>query len=333
MRIAKSARLSLWLGLFIAGLLVQSGCAIKDKSDGDNGKKSSSGEGAELSGVVKIDGSSTVFPISQAVAEEFQKVHQRVRVTVGTSGTGGGFKKFVKGETDINDASRPIKQKEIDACRKNGIEYIELKIAIDGLSVLVNPKNDFCETLTVDQLKKIWEPGSKVKTWKDVNSNWPAEEIKLFGPDTDSGTFDYFTEVVCGKSGKSRSDYAASTDDNVLVNGISGETFALGYFGYAYYVENKDKLRAVGVSPDSNPAHAVKPTNETIEGGNYIPLSRPLFLYVNKNSLEKPQVQEFLKYYIGESDGQNLVSEVGYVRLSATELKKTITKMNHSLNR
>lgn len=203
-------------------------------------------EGA-LSGAVTIDGSSTVYPISQAVAEEFSKANSGVRVPVGTSGTGGGFKKFIAGETDLNDASRPIKDSEAEACKEAGIEFIELKVAIDGLTVVVNPENDWVSGMSIEQLKKIWEPESEIKKWNEVDPSWPDEEIKLFGPDTDSGTFDYFTEVVCGEGGACRSDYQQSADDNFLVTGVAGDKYALGYFGYAYFVENQDKVKALGI--------------------------------------------------------------------------------------
>lgn len=204
---------------------------------------------SKLAGTVNIDGSSTVFPISQAVAEEFGKKHKAVRVVVGTSGTGGGFKRFVAGEIDISDASRPIAAKEIEQCKKQNIEYVELEIAIDGLSVVVNAANDWCVGMTVDQLKSIWEPDSKVKRWSDIDPNWPNQPIKLYGPGTDSGTFDYFTEVVVGKAKASRADFTPSEDDNVLVRGVEGDKYSLGYFGYAYYLENKDKLKALGIAP------------------------------------------------------------------------------------
>ena len=201
----------------------------------------------DLSGSVTIDGSSTVYPISQAVAEEFSKANSGVRVPVGTSGTGGGFKKFIAGETDINDASRPIKDSEAEACKKAGIDFIELKVAIDGLTVVVNPENDWVSGMSIEQLKTIWEPGSEIKKWNEVDPSWPDEEIKLFGPDTDSGTFDYFTEVVCGEGGACRSDYQQSADDNFLVTGVAGDKYALGYFGYAYYVENQEKVKPLGI--------------------------------------------------------------------------------------
>ena len=308
--------------------LVVVGCSVEDSgTDGGDvgGAGTDATSGAALSGTVMIDGSSTVFPISQACAEEFGKLHGDVKVVVGTSGTGGGFKKFVLGETDINDASRPIKQQEIDACQENDIEFLELTVAIDGLSVMVNPQNEFVSALTTEQLKKIWAPDSTVELWSDVDPAWPRKEIKLYGPDTDSGTFDYFTEVICGEGGASRSDYTPSTDDNVLVKGIAGDKYSLGYFGYAYYVENKDKLKAVGIAEGSDASRAVVPEAKSIEDGKYTPLSRPLFLYVNKASLAKPHVRAFLEFYLRE--GQKLVGEVGYVKLSADALAATRAKL------
>ena len=261
-----------------------------------------------LSGTIEGDGSSTVFPISEAVAEEFGKVEPGVRVVVGISGTGGGFKKFCNGETDFSDASRPIKDSEREACANNAIEFVEFQVAFDGLSVMVNPDNGFVECLTVDDLKRIWEPGSTVDSWNDVRPEWPDESIALYGPDTDSGTFDYFTEEVVGEEDASRPDYTASADDNVLVQGIAGDEDALGYFGYAYYVENTDRLKLVAVDGGQG---CVLPTEETIEGGEYCPLSRPLFVYVRKDALEQPEVAEFMRFYLTE--GRPLVAEVGYV--------------------
>ncbi len=286
---------------------VAAGCSVKDAAD------SSVLTESDAKPNITIDGSSTVYPISQAVAEEFEK-ESETTVVVGTSGTGPGFSKFIEGTSDINNASRPIKQQEIDACKENGIEYLELTVAIDGLSVVVNPENTWCDCLSVEQLKKIWAPDSQVKLWSDVDPSWPQKEMKLFGPDTDSGTFDYFTEAICGESKASRSDYSPSVNDNVLVKGVSGSKYALGYFGYAYYLKNKDKLKVLGVADKGNPNDCVKPSDKSIEGGKYVPLSRPLFLYVNKASLKKPEVATFLQYYLQE--GQELVGEVGYVRLS-----------------
>jgi phosphate transport system substrate-binding protein len=265
--------------------------------------------GGGLSGTIVGDGSSTVFPISEAVAEEFGKIAPDVRVVVGISGTGGGFKKFCNGETDFSDASRPVKDSERESCADNGIEFVEFQVAFDGLSVMVNPKNDFVECLTVDELKRIWQPGSTVDSWNDVRPEWPDESIALYGPDTDSGTFDYFTEVIVGEEDASRPDYTASADDNVLVQGIAGDEEALGYFGYAYYVENTDKLKLVAVDGGDG---CVLPTEETIESGEYSPLSRPLFVYVRKDALEQPEVAEFMRFYLTE--GRPLVAEVGYVQ-------------------
>ncbi len=269
---------------------------------------------ADLSGTIEIDGSSTVFPVSEAVAEEFHKLHPDVRVNVGVSGTGGGFKRFTAGETDISDASRPIKDTEAQAAADNGIEYYPLRVAMDGLSVLVSPDNDFVECLSVEQLKAIWEPGSAVSNWNDVDPAFPDKKIVLYGPDTDSGTFDYFTEEVVGEVQASRADYTASADDNVLVQGIAGGRYSLGYFGYAYYAENADKLKLVAVDSGNG---CVTPTSETIENGTYAPLSRPLFIYVSKQSLERPEVKAFVEFYL--DNAAELAQEVGYIRLGEAE--------------
>ncbi len=269
---------------------------------------------ADLSGTIEIDGSSTVFPVSEAVAEEFHKIHPDVRVNVGVSGTGGGFKRFTAGETDISDASRPIKDTEAQAAADNGIEYYPLRVAMDGLSVLVSPDNDFVECLSVEQLKAIWEPGSAVSNWNDVDPAFPDKKIVLYGPDTDSGTFDYFTEEVVGEVQASRADYTASADDNVLVQGIAGGRYSLGYFGYAYYAENADKLKLVSVDAGNG---CVTPTSETIENGTYAPLSRPLFIYVSKQSLERPEVKAFVEFYL--DNAAELAQEVGYIRLGEAE--------------
>ncbi|MEX2286960.1 MAG: PstS family phosphate ABC transporter substrate-binding protein [Planctomycetaceae bacterium] len=279
---------------------------------------------------VLIDGSSTVAPISQAMAQQFEKTSS-VKVSVGTSGTGGGFSKFSAGETDINNASRPIKASEIEACQKNGIEYLELKIAIDGLSVVVHPQNDWCKSLTVQQLKSIWEPESTVKKWKDVDPEWPDEPFKLYGADTDSGTFDYFTEAICGKEGASRTDYTPSANDNFLVRGVSGDKYSLGYFGYAYYVDNRDKLKVIPIAPGSDPATAVEPNETTIRSGTYKPLSRPLFVYVNTKALKRPEVAEFLKFSLNE--GQALIDEVGYVRLDENAINQERQKLQQAVGK
>jgi phosphate transport system substrate-binding protein len=267
---------------------------------------------AKLEGTIRIDGSSTVFPITEAVAEEFAGVQPRVRVTVGISGTGGGFKKFTVGETDISDASRPIKDKEAAKAKENGIEFIELPVAFDGISVVVNPNNDFCHTLTVDELYRIWNPDSTVKTWKDIRPEWPDRPIKLYGPGTDSGTFDYFTEAVNGKAQSCRADFTASEDDNVLVQGIAGDADALGFFGFAYFVENQQRLKLVSID---NGTAAVAPSMETIRDGTYQPLSRPIFIYISTAAAPRPEVGEFVKFYL--DNAATLVPEVGYVPLPA----------------
>ena len=263
----------------------------------------------DLSGDIEIDGSSTVFPVTAAVAEEFRKEHGGVQVNVGFSGTGGGFKRFAAGETAISDASRPIKDSEKEAAEANGIDYIELKIGTDGLSVMVSPENDFVDCLTIEQLHEIWKPESTVNNWNQINPAWPDGKINLYGPGTDSGTFDYFTEEVNGESKLSRADYTASEDDNVLVRGIAGDRNALGYFGYAYYAENADKLKILGVDSGEG---CVVPSPETIEDGSYNPLSRPLFIYVAVDELkDRPEVAAFVDFFL--DNAPTLVREVGYI--------------------
>src|SRR5512139_194609 len=249
--------------------------------------------------IVKIDGSSTVFPVTEAVAEDFQKAKKnQIKVTVGISGTGGGFKKFCRGETDISGASRPILKKEMDDCKAAGIEYFELPVAFDALTVVIHPRNAFIKQLTVAEMKKMWEPAAqgKVTMWNQVNPAWPAQPMKLFGPGADSGTFDYFTEAVVGKSKSSRGDFTASEDDNVLVQGVSRDVNGLGYFGYAYYVENKDKLKAVPIVNEKG--QPVEPSLDAVIKGTYTPLARPIFIYVNAKSLGKAEVKEFVQYYM-----------------------------------
>lgn len=268
--------------------------------------------------IIKIDGSSTVYPITEAVAEEYQ-IATKVKVTVGISGTGGGFKKFCRGETDVQNASRPILKKEMDACKEAGIQYIELPVAYDGLTVVVNKNNDFVKSLTVEELKKMWEPAAqgKVKTWKQVNSAFPDSPLKLFGAGSDSGTFDYFTEAIVGKAKSSRGDYTASEDDNVLVQGVQSDKGGLGYFGFAYYEENQDKLRAVPIVAKKG-APAVMPSYESVKDGTYQPLSRPMFIYVNASSgAFKPEVKAFINFYL--ENAPTLVKEVKYIPLPANE--------------
>lgn len=263
--------------------------------------------------VIKIDGSSTVFPITEAAAEEFQTGKKgSVNVTVGISGTGGGFKKLCRGEVDIANASRPILQKEMTACRNAGIQYYELPVAFDALTVVINPKNTWAQTMTVAELKAMWEPAAqgKITKWSHVRAGWPNKPVKLFGPGADSGSFDYFTEAVVGKSKSSRGDFTASEDDNVLVRGVSTDENAIGYFGFAYYIENKEKLKAVSVDGGTGP---VAPSPEAVEAGSYSPLSRPIFIYVSKRSAKKPEVKEFVEFYLKKSPA--LVKEVKYVPL------------------
>ncbi len=278
--------------------------------------------GPSLSGTIEIDGSSTVYPITEAVAEEFRKLHPQVRINVGISGTGGGFKRFVVGETQISDASRPISASEKEAAAKNGVEWIEMPVAYDGLSVMVNPQNKWVTSMTVAELKKLWQPNSTIKRWNQIRSEWPDQPINLYGPGTDSGTFDYFTEVINGTAKASRPDYTASEDDNVLVQGIAGDRNALGYFGYAYYVENKDKLKLVAIDAGKG---AVLPSEQTINDGTYAPLSRPIFIYPNKAALARPEVKEFVRFYMTE--GPKLVSEVGYIQLPARFYTENLAKI------
>jgi phosphate transport system substrate-binding protein len=264
---------------------------------------------AQASGEIRIDGSSTVYPITEAMAEEFMAINPNVRITVGVSGTGGGFSKFCNGETEISNASRPIKESEIEACRANGIEYIELPVAYDALTVVVNSQNNWATSMTIEELSAIWSPDSTVSSWSQVRSGWPDAPIALYGPGTDSGTFDYFTEAVNGESGASRSDFTASEDDNVLVQGVAGDRNALGYFGFSYYEENQGRLRAVAIDNGSGP---VAPEREAVETNTYTPLSRPLFIYVSQEAAERPEVSQFVGFYLSSPQ---LVDEVGYVRL------------------
>jgi len=271
--------------------------------------------------LIKIDGSSTVYPITEAIAEEFQEVNKDIKVTVGISGTGGGFKKFTTNQTDISDASRPIKTSEQKQARLNGIDYIELPIAYDGVTVVINKNNKFIDKMTVAELKKLWEPEAQnnITKWNQVRDSWPAEKIKLYGPGTDSGTFEYFTEAICGAVGKIRGDYTPSVNPNVQVQGVAGDKNALGFFGLAYYVENMDKLRAVPIDSGNGP---VEPTYETVQTGKYQPLSRPLFIYVNTRSLGKEEVQKFVEFYL--DNVSKVAREVGYIALpeNAYELVK-----------
>ncbi len=282
---------------------------------------SSSASGQKLSGKIVIDGSSTVYPITMAVAEEFKNEQPDVEVSVAMSGTGGGMKKFSAGEIDICDASRPIKQEEIDKAKANGIDFVELEIAYDGISVVVNKDNTWVDSITTAELNKIWAKDSTVKTWKDVNPAWPAEPLKLYGPGTDSGTFEFFTEKINKKAKESRTDYTPSEDDNVLVQGIAGDKNAMGYFGFAYYEENTDKLKVLKIDDGKGP---VEPTADSIKDKSYSPLSRPLYIYINKAKMDQPQVKAFVHYYI--DNAATLSKEVGYVPLDSYDAVKEKVK-------
>lgn len=276
--------------------------------------------------IVKIDGSSTVFPITEAVAEDFQIAKRgAVRVTVGISGTGGGFKKFCRNEIDIVNASRPITQLEMEACKQEGVQYIEMPIAFDALTVVVNPKNTWSKTITVDELKKIWEPGAQgtITSWNQINPAWPDKKIKLYGPGADSGTFEYFTEAIVGKAKSSRGDFTASEDDNVLVQGVASDIYALGFFGFAYYIENSKKINAVAIDSGNG---GVIPSAATVENNSYKPLSRPIFIYVNAKSTEKAEVNEFINFYM--KNAPELVTEVKYFPLSKEVYNLNIEHLN-----
>jgi phosphate transport system substrate-binding protein len=273
------------------------------------------GEYGDLSGQVSIDGSSTVFPITEAVAEEFMReTRGNVRVMVAQSGTGGGFRRFCTGDTDISNASRHISAAELATCAENGVEHIELPVALDGMAIVVNPQNDLLQCLTVDELRRIWEPGSQVSLWSEVRQGLPAERMRLYAPGTASGTFDYFTEALMGRAGASRADFTASEDDNVLVQGVAGDRWALGYFGYAYYEENRNQLKLLAVDGGNG---CVTPTPETINNGTYAPLSRPLFIYVSRQALERPEVRAFAEYYVEQAAA--LARDVGYVPLGGEQ--------------
>ncbi len=279
---------------------------------------------AAMAQVVKVDGSSTVFPVTEGVAEDFQKAKKgAIKVTVGISGTGGGFKKFCRGETDVQNASRPILKKEMEDCKAAGIEYFELPVAFDALTVVVNPKNAFLKQLSVEELKKMWEPAAqgKITTWNQVNPAFPAEKITLFGAGSDSGTFDYFTEAINGKAKASRGDYSATEDDHVTVKGVAGNVNALGYLGYAYYAENQKDLKAVAIIEKAGKP-AVVPSEQSVLAGTYQPLSRPIFIYVSSKAMAKPEVKAFVEYYMTE--GPKIAKEVKYVPLPAGAYKSNL---------
>lgn len=297
------------------------------------GSKSENAEtqATELKGSISIDGSSTVYPITEAIAEEFRNEAPGVKVTVGLSGTGGGFKKFSRGEIDINNASRSIKNEEAEQCKLNNIQFTELTVAYDGLAVVVHPENNWVTDLTVAELKKIWEPEAqeKIKFWNQIRPEWPKEEIHLYGAGVESGTYDYFTEVIVGKSHSSRGDYTGSEDDNVLVQGVSGDKYALGFFGLAYYEENATKLKAVGIDDqkDENGKGPILPSVETVRNKTYAPLSRPLFIYVNSKAAKRPEAVRFIEFYL--QSAEELTKAVGYVPMTEDEYRAQQEKFNN----
>ncbi|MFB3903205.1 MAG: PstS family phosphate ABC transporter substrate-binding protein [Acidobacteriota bacterium] len=291
----------------VLGLLAFPGC-------GAGGAKTDAGK---LAGSITVDGSSTVFPITEAMAEEFGREQANVKVTVGVSGTGGGFKKFSRGEIDICDASRPIKDSELQMARQNRVDFVELPVAYDGIAIVVNPRNTWCRSITVQELKRLWEPSAqkKVTRWNQVRPDWPDREIHLFGPGVDSGTYDYFTGAIVGEEGASRGDFTSSEDDNVLVQGIAADELALGFFGYAYYEENKDRLRVVPLD-DAKPENGngpIVPSVETVKNATYQPLSRPIFIYIRRQALDRPEVSRFVDFYL--ENAAALVGQVGYIPL------------------
>jgi phosphate transport system substrate-binding protein len=277
---------------------------------------------------VKVDGSSTVLPITEAVGEVFREQRPDVHIIGGRAGTGGGFKKFSHGEIDICNASRPISDVEKEACDKNGIEYVSFIIAFDGLSICVNPKNDWCDCITVEQLKAIWQPGSTVTKWSDLDPKWPEHEIKLYGPGLDSGTFDFFTKAIVGEEKKSRSDFVQSEDDNVLVMGVSGDANSLGYFGLAYYENNRTRLKLLAVDPGDG--KCLKPSQESVLAGTYKPLSRPLFIYVRKDSLARPDVRAFVEFFV--QNVGNEVAKTGYVATSQAIRGENVALLKNMLS-
>ena len=307
-------KIALFLGLVA---LLAAGCGRDDDNDTSGTTTTSAGGGSDLSGRIEVDGSSTVGPYTTAAAERFQQANSGVQVTVGVSGTGGGFERFCRGETDISNASRAIKDEEAAACKTKGIEYVEFQIANDALTIVVNKDNDWATCLTVEQLAKIWGPGSKVNNWNQVEASFPDEKLSLFGPGTDSGTFDYFTGEINGEEGASRSDYNASEDDNTTVTGVSGEKGGLGYFGFSYFEENQDTLKALEVDGGDG---CIAPSVETAQNGTYKPLSRPLYVYVKKEALTRPEVEGFVQYIL---DNESAIAEASqFVPLTDEQLTK-----------
>ena len=299
------------LSTLVVATTLLAGCGTKAPEQANNNGAADK----KLSGEIKIDGSSTVFPISEAMAEEFNKANPNVKVTVGESGTGGGMKKFVAKEIDVADASRPIKKEEADQAKQNGVEYIELKVAFDGISIVVNKENTWATDMTVAELNSMWKEGSTVKTWKDIRPEWPAEQIKFYAPGTSSGTFEFFTDAINKKAKSQRTDYTPSEDDNILVQGVAGDKNGIAYFGHSYYEANKAKLNVVKVE-------GKEPTFETIKDGSYKPLSRPLYIYINKTALSRPEVKEFVNFYM--NNASSIVPEVEYVALPDADYKSQL---------
>jgi phosphate transport system substrate-binding protein len=315
------------LGLLLGLIALLAGCGGGRGGDDASGTTTAAtGGGSDLSGRIEADGSSTVGPYTTAAAERFQQQNSGVQITVGVSGTGGGFERFCRGETDLSNASRPIKDEEAAACKAKGIDYIEFQVANDALTVVVNKDNDWVTCLTTEQLKTIWGPGSKVSSWNQIDPSFPDQELKLFGPGTDSGTFDYFTGVINGEEGASRSDYAASEDDNTIVTGVSGEKGGLGYFGFSYFEENQDKLKAVEIDGGDG---CIAPSVETAQDGSYKPLSRPLFIYVKEDSLQRPEVEGFLRYIL---DNETAIADAAqFVPLTDEQLTKAKADLEAAL--
>jgi phosphate transport system substrate-binding protein len=308
------------IAVSIAALAFTAACGAGNQPSGTTqggGEANKSENTVKLTGNIRIDGSSTVFPISQAVAEEFMKKHRGVNVTVALSGSSNGIKKIISGEVDIANSSRLIKAAEQDEIKKKNDEAVEMAVAYDGITVVIHPSNTWAGEMTVEELKKIWQKDSTVKKWSDVRADWPDQAIKLYGPGTASGTFEYFTEAINGTAKESRNDFTPSEDDNVLVKGVSGDQYAMGYFGFSYYVENQKILKAVKIKKDAN-SPAIEPTHKSIEDGTYAPLSRPIYIYPLKSALAKPEVQEFLKFYMS-AEGQQLAEAVGYVKLQQSK--------------
>ena len=309
--------------IFLLGLAIFCGaCNESKKSREEDYKKNS------FDGEIKIDGSSTVYPITEAIEEQFQGTHENIKITIGISGTGGGFEKFCRGEIDINNASRQINQKEVDSCAAKNINYIPIQIAFDGLSIIANPQNDWIKYITVDELKKIWasEAEGKIKKWNQIRSEWPDEEIHLYGPGAESGTYDYFTEVIVGKNLSIRKDYIASEDDNVLVELIASDKDALGFFGFTYYEQNMDRLKLIPVDNGKGP---VFPSIETVRNQTYTPLSRPLFIFINNNTIKKKEVKEFVHFFLDNVG--TLAKEVGFIPLSEAKYKDEKKKFQEFL--